>query len=68
MGNKLKFKYGRGYIEDYKNITFEMVSFPIIRRVYATLLANDIVPVHPINLPFQNSYVIYRKTKFKYGK
>lgn len=68
---KPKFKYGRGYIIDYyvREITFDMVQFPIIRRVFPRLLANDIVPVQPMIWPIEYEIITYfKKKKFKYGK
>lgn len=46
---------------------FETVAFPVIRRVFAKLLANDIVSVQALNLPigklyYMNPHVSVRKT------
>lgn len=40
---------------------FETVAFPVIRRVFAKLLANDIVSVQALNLPIGNLYYINPK-------
>jgi len=68
---KPKFKYGRGFITDYyvKVVTFDMVQFPIIRRVFTRLLAADIVSVQPLIWPIEYENVYFHsKNKFKYGK
>ena len=41
---------------------FETVAFPVIRRVFAKLLANDIVSVQALNLPIGRLYYINPKT------
>jgi len=41
---------------------FETVAFPVIRRVFAKLLANDIVSVQALNLPIGKLYYINPKT------
>jgi hypothetical protein len=40
---------------------FETVAFPVIRRVFAKLLANDIVSVQALNLPLGKLYFINPK-------
>lgn len=40
---------------------FETVAFPVIRRVFAKLLANDIVSVQALNLPLGRLYFINPK-------
>lgn len=45
-----------GYLMEADNITtniagFDIVVFPMVRRVFSRLLANDIVSVQPLNLP-----------------
>lgn len=40
---------------------FETVAFPVIRRVFAKLLANDIVSVQALNLPIGKLYYINPK-------
>jgi hypothetical protein len=40
---------------------FETVAFPVIRRVFAKLLANDIVSVQALNLPIGKLYFINPK-------
>ena len=44
---------------------FETVAFPIIRRVFAKLLANDIVSVQALNLPLGKLYYINPKTSVR---
>ena len=39
--------------------SFETVVFPIIRRVFSKLLANDIVSVQAMNLPVGKLFFIY---------
>jgi hypothetical protein len=48
--------------ESYSSGQFETVAFPIIRRVFAKLLANDIVSVQALNLPIGKLYYINPKT------
>lgn len=68
----LKFKYGRGYIQI--RTPFETVQFPRINRVFPGLLANDIVPVQPMNnigldeLRRIRNEFIKKHWRFKYGK
>lgn len=45
-----------GYLMEVDNMTtniagFDIVVFPMVRRVFSRLLANDIVSVQPLNLP-----------------
>ena len=49
---------------------FETVAFPVIRRVFAKLLANDIVSIQALNLPIGKLYYINPKTSTNdaYGK
>jgi hypothetical protein len=44
---------------------FETVAFPVIRRVFAKLLANDIVSVQALNLPIGKLYFINPKTSVR---
>jgi len=44
---------------------FETVAFPIIRRVFAKLLANDIVSVQALNLPLGKLYYINPKASVR---
>lgn len=44
---------------------FETVAFPVIRRVFAKLLANDIVSVQALNLPMGRLYYINPKASFR---
>lgn len=44
---------------------FETVAFPVIRRVFAKLLANDIVSVQALNLPIGRLYFINPKTSVR---
>jgi hypothetical protein len=44
---------------------FETVAFPVIRRVFAKLLANDIVSVQALNLPIGKLYYINPKASFR---
>ena len=44
---------------------FETVAFPVIRRVFAKLLANDIVSVQALNLPIGKLYFINPKASFR---
>jgi hypothetical protein len=44
---------------------FESVAFPVIRRVFAKLLANDIVSVQALNLPIGKLYFINPKTSVR---
>jgi len=44
---------------------FETVAFPVIRRVFAKLLANDIVSVQALNLPIGKLYYINPKTSVR---
>jgi len=44
---------------------FETVAFPVIRRVFAKLLANDIVSVQALNLPIGRLYYINPKTSVR---
>jgi hypothetical protein len=44
---------------------FETVAFPVIRRVFAKLLANDIVSVQALNLPLGKLYYINPKTSVR---
>lgn len=46
---------------------FETVAFPVIRRVFAKLLANDIVSVQALNLPIGKLYYINPKTSVRVG-
>jgi hypothetical protein len=47
--------------ESYSSGQFETVAFPVIRRVFAKLLANDIVSVQALNLPIGKLYFINPK-------
>ena len=47
--------------ESYSSGQFETVAFPVIRRVFAKLLANDIVSVQALNLPIGKLYYINPK-------
>lgn len=44
---------------------FETVAFPVIRRVFAKLLANEIVSVQALNLPIGKLYYINPKTSVR---
>ena len=44
---------------------FETVAFPVIRRVFAKLLANDIVSVQALNLPIGKLYYINPKASIR---
>ncbi len=44
---------------------FETVAFPVIRRVFAKLLANDIVSVQALNLPIGKLYYINPKVSVR---
>jgi len=44
---------------------FETVAFPVIRRVFAKLLANDIVSVQALNLPIGKLYFINPKASVR---
>lgn len=44
---------------------FETVAFPVIRRVFAKLLANDIVSVQALNLPIGKLFYINPKTSVR---
>jgi len=44
---------------------FETVAFPVIRRVFAKLLANDIVSVQALNLPLGKLYYINPKASVR---
>jgi hypothetical protein len=44
---------------------FETVAFPVIRRVFAKLLANDIVSVQALNLPIGKLYYINPKASYR---
>lgn len=44
---------------------FETVAFPVIRRVFAKLLANDIVSVQALNLPLGKLYFINPKASVR---
>lgn len=44
---------------------FETVAFPVIRRVFAKLLANDLVSVQALNLPIGKLYYINPKTSVR---
>ena len=44
---------------------FETVAFPVIRSVFAKLLANDIVSVQALNLPIGKLYFINPKTSVR---
>jgi hypothetical protein len=46
---------------------FETVAFPVIRRVFAKLLANDIVSVQALNLPLGRLYFINPKASVRTG-
>ena len=46
---------------------FETVAFPVIRRVFAKLLANDIVSVQALNLPIGKLYYINPKASVRSG-
>ena len=64
------FKFGRGRVEKTINI-FESLRFPTIRRVFANLLANDIVSVQPMNAPIGRLYFLDplpKKKTFKFGR
>ena len=78
-----KFKYGRGYITDYYLHPKDLIDsryrihFPIINRIFARTLAQDIVPVQAMPMPdfirFRYDYfdldsINTQKSKFKYGK
>jgi len=47
--------------ESYSSGQFETVAFPVIRRVFAKLLANEIVSVQALNLPIGKLYYINPK-------
>lgn len=47
------------------NGQFETVAFPVIRRVFAKLLANDIVSVQALNLPIGKLYYINPKASVR---
>jgi len=44
---------------------FETVAFPVIRRVFAKLLANELVSVQALNLPIGKLYYINPKTSVR---
>ena len=44
---------------------FETVAFPVIRRVFAKLLANDLVSVQALNLPIGKLYYINPKVSVR---
>lgn len=44
---------------------FETVAFPVVRRVFAKLLANDIVSVQALNLPIGKLYYINPKASVR---
>src|SRR5690606_15909542 len=46
---------------------FETVAFPVIRRVFAKLLANDLVSVQALNLPIGKLYYINPKISVRKG-
>lgn len=46
---------------------FETVAFPIIRRVFSKLLANDLVSVQALNLPLGKLYYINPKISVRNG-
>lgn len=46
---------------------FETVAFPVIRRVFAKLLANDLVSVQALNLPIGKLYYINPKASVRVG-
>ena len=46
---------------------FETVAFPVIRRVFAKLLANDIVSVQALNLPIGKLFYINPKVSVRVG-
>ena len=47
---------------------FETVAFPVIRRVFAKLLANDIVSVQALNLPIGKLYYINPKASVRVNR
>jgi len=47
--------------------SFETVVFPIIRRVFSKLLANDIVSVQAMNLPIGKLFFFIPKIQERYG-
>ena len=51
--------------ESYSSGQFETVAFPVIRRVFAKLLANDIVSVQALNLPIGKLYFINPKASVR---
>lgn len=44
------FKFFRGYVKD-KEISFDGIYFPLVRRAFARLLSDDLVSVQPMNRP-----------------
>jgi len=47
---------------------FEGVTFPVVRKVFANLMANDIVGVQPMAAPSNGLYANYITITFKLGK
>lgn len=76
----MSFKFGRPYynlklfgFDLTATPGFEGVAFPIIRRVFPRLLANDLVSVQPLNLPLGQLHYIdmtftITKKSFKFGR
>jgi len=60
MENQLSHMVNEGTNADSSG-QFETVAFPVIRRVFAKLLANDIVSVQALNLPIGKLYYINPK-------
>lgn len=51
--------------DSYSSGQFETVAFPVIRRIFAKLLANDLVSVQALNLPIGKLYYINPKTSVR---
>lgn len=60
MENQLSYMINEATNADSSG-SFETVAFPVIRRVFAKLLANDIVSVQALNLPIGKLYYINPK-------
>jgi len=74
-----KFKFGRTY-NKWILVSFDMVMppgfdnmmFPIIRRIFARTLAQDIISVqalgNPTGMIFYPDFVVWMKRRFKFGR
>ena len=64
FGNQLSYMINES-TDSASSGQFETVAFPVIRRVFAKLLANDLVSVQALNLPIGKLYYINPKVSVR---